>query len=201
MTPDLRLTALLQAARDGDRAARDDLMPLVYDELRRIARQRLAGFRPGSVLSTTSLVHEAYVKLVEPTKVGWQDRAHFFALASRAMRFILVDYARARAAQKRGGGKGELPLEEIQIEAGAGGVSESERAFELLTLNRALDDLLGFSSRLAEIVEYRFFGGLTFEEIAETTGRSVPTVKRDWQRARAWLYRAMAQEGEVTAES
>ncbi|ARA93889.1 MAG: sigma-70 family RNA polymerase sigma factor [Bacteroidetes bacterium] len=175
----------LQQAREGDTDAVGRLLPQVYDELRRIAHQRLRQHRPGQTLNTTALVHEAYLKLVDQTQVTWNDRAHFFALASRAMRFILVDHARARTAQKRGGRQVPLPLDAVQVAAA------DAQAAELLSLNQALDRLAEHDERLARVVEYRFFGGLTYEEIAEVTGRSVPTVKRDWQRARAWLYRLM----------
>ena len=130
-------------------------------------------------------------KLVDQTRAAWQDRAHFFALAARAMRFILVDYARARTAQKRGGTQADLRLDGLQI---AEDDRADARAEDLLTLNRALDRLAGFDERLSQLVEYRFFGGLTYEEIADVTGRSVPTVKRDWRRARAWLYRVMQDD-------
>ena len=183
------ITRLLHQASQGQSQAHDQLYPLVYDELRRIAHQRLLRDRPGHTLNTTALVHEAYLKLVDQTHAGWNDRAHFFALASRAMRFILVDYARKRTAQKRGGRQDDVPLSAVQLAA-------DERSTDLLTLNDALDKLHVFSERLARLVEYRFFGGLTYEEIAEVTEWSVPTIKRDWQRARAWLYQAM-QDGEI----
>jgi RNA polymerase sigma factor (TIGR02999 family) len=177
-------TQLLRAARGGDRAAFDLLFSRVYDELRRIAHQRLSRYRPGETLDTTGLVHEAYLKLVDPTVAGAQDRAHFLALASRAMRFIVIDHARARQVQKRGGGEADLPLDEVQIAA-------EEPAAELLALDRALEQLSALDERQSKLVEYRFFGGLTYEEIAEVTGLSVRTVKRDWVRARTWLYTYM----------
>jgi RNA polymerase sigma factor (TIGR02999 family) len=177
-------TQLLLAARAGDRDSFDRLYSHVYDELRRIAHQRLLQFRPGETLDTTGLVHEVYLRLVDQTRAGWQDRAHFFALASRAMRFVLVDYARARTAEKRGGRQSNVPLDAVEVAA-------DERASDLIELADALEQLTAVSPRLGETVDYRFFGGLTFDEIAEATGRSVPTVKRDWTRARAWLYRSM----------
>ncbi len=189
MTNEHHVTQLLQEAREGRREAFDEVFPLVYDELRRIAHQRLMKHRPGRTLDTTALVHEAYLKLVDQTKAGWQDRAHFFALASRAMRFILIDYARRRAAQKRGGRQEGAPFDAVQVAVGER--AADERAADLLTLNQALEALTKVSERQGRLVEYRFFGGLTYEEIAEVTGRSVPTVKRDWQRARTWLYHAM----------
>lgn len=189
MPDEHHVTRLLLAARGGSRDAFDEMFPLVYDKLRRIARRRLAKHRPGHTLDTTALVHEAYLKLVDQTQVQWQDRAHFFALASRAMRHILIDYARRRTARKRGGRQENVPLDDVQI--AAEGHAADERAADLLTLNQALEALDKLSRRQSRLVEYRFFGGLTYEEIAEVTGRSVATVKRDWRRARTWLYHAM----------
>ena len=184
-----QITQLLHQVSQGDADAQDQLYPAIYDELRRIAHDRLLRNRPGETLNTTALVHEAYLRLVDQTQAEWNDRSHFFATASRAMRFILIDYARKRTAQKRGGPREDVPLSAVQIAA-------DERSADLLTLNDALDQLTTYSERLARLVEYRFFGGLTYDEIADVTGRSVPTVKRDWKRARAWLYRAMQdQEG------
>jgi RNA polymerase sigma factor (TIGR02999 family) len=176
--------ALLRACRSGDGSAVDLLFTRMYAELRAIAHQRLRSFRPGETLDTTALVHEAYVKLIDQGQAEPHDRAHFLALASRAMRFVLVDYARARSAAKRGGAAVAVPLDEVQVAA-------DERAEDLLQLDEALRLLSAADARLAEVVEYRFFGGLTHEEIAQATGRSVPTVKRDWTRARAWLFRTM----------
>lgn len=177
-------TQLLERVRRGDRGAFDDLFALLYGSLREIAHRRLARHRPGATLSTTALVHEAYLRLVDQSAATWQDRAHFLALASRAMRFILVDYARAQSAQKRGGDGVAVPLDAVQLAA-------DERAAELLELDEALDQLASYDARLSELVEYRFFGGLTFEEIEEVSGLSVRTLKRDWTRARLWLSRAM----------
>lgn len=177
-------TELLLAASARDREAFDHAFGLVYEELRRAAHQRLVRYRPGQTLNTTALVHEAYLRLVDQSRIRWKDRTHFLALASRAMRHILIDYARARTAQKRGGAAQEVPLDAVQV-AAAGS------AADLLALNEALEQLSRFSSRLAQLVEYRFFGGLTHEEIADVLGVSVPTVKRDWARARTWLFRAM----------
>jgi RNA polymerase sigma factor (TIGR02999 family) len=176
--------SLLRARRSGDDTAVDALFARMYGQLREIAHQRLRSFRPGDTLNTTALVHEAYVKLVDQGRAEPQDRGHFLALASRAMRFVLVDYARSRSAAKRGGGSDDVPLDAIQIAAG-------ERAHDLLQLDSALGELAELDARLAEVVELRFFGGLSHDEIASATGRSVPTVKRDWARARAWLFRAM----------
>ena len=183
------ITQLLNLVQNGSTEAENALYDAVYDELRRIAQQRLARNRPGETLNTTALVHEAYLRLVDQAQAGQNDRSHFFALASRAMRFILIDYARKRTAEKRGGNQKDIPLSAIQL-------GREERTADLLTLNDALDRLTAYSERLGQLVEYRFFGGMTYEEIAEITGWSLPTVKRDWQRARAWLYRAM-QAGEA----
>lgn len=175
---------LLSRLRDGDSQAFDDLFEHVYDELREIAHQRLSRHRPGETLNTTALVHEAYLRLVDQSDADWQDRAHFLAVASRAMRFIIIDYARALSAAKRGGESEPVPFDDVQV-------GTEDRTADLLALDDSLEKLAGFSERLARLVEYRFFGGLTYKEVAEVTGRSVPTVKRDWRRARTWLYRAM----------
>lgn len=182
-------TQLLRAARGGSRTAFDDLYAHVYDDLRQAAHQRLARYREGQTLNTTALVHEAYLRLVDQQAMRWEDRAHFLALASRAMRFILIDHVRASTAKKRGGVEEALPLEAVQV-------AIDDRGADLLALNEALEQLAVYSGRLAQLVEYRFFGGLTYEEIASVTEMSIPTVKRDWARARAWLYRAMDPDGE-----
>ncbi len=184
MTEQDDTTQLLINARGGDERAFDRLFEHLYRELRSLAHERLRRFRPGETLSTTALVHEAYLRLVDQSRAGLEDRSHFLALASRAMRFVLVDYARARSAQKRGGHRSDLPLDALHAAA-------DERAADLLMLNDALGELADRDHRLSRVVEYRFFGGLTFEEIAQATGLSVPTLKRDWTRARAWLYRSM----------
>ncbi|HEU5209364.1 MAG TPA: sigma-70 family RNA polymerase sigma factor [Longimicrobiales bacterium] len=181
-------TTLLQAVRAGDRDAFDALFVLAYEDLRRAAHQRLARHRPGETLNTSVLVHEAYVRLVDGAKAEPVDRAHFLALASRAMRFVLIDHVRSGAAQKRGGGQFNISLDDVQVAA-------PENSPDLLALNQALDNLSEYSPRLGRVVEYRFFGGLTYEEIAAATGASVPTVKRDWVRARAWLFDAMQTDG------
>ena len=183
-------TQLLADVRGGDRAALDRLLPRVYDELRVIARSRLRRHRPGETLNTTAVVHEAFLKLTAGETPGWKDRAHFFALAARAMRFVLIGYARERAAEKRGGGVRPLALD---TSIGVSDPAESE-ALDLLSVDAALDRLAAVSERLAEVVELRFFGGMQYEEIAEAVGRSVPTVKRDWQRARTYLYRMVRAE-------
>ena len=172
----------------GGREVLDRLFALAYDELRRSARRRLQRHGRGETLNTTMLVHETYLRLVDQSRVESCDRAHFLALASRAMRFVLVDHVRARTAQKRGGVREQVPLDAVQIAAEA-------RAMDLLALDEALERLARFDPRLAQLIEYRFFGGLTYDDIAEVSGLSVPTVKRDWVRARAWLFHAMCDSG------
>lgn len=184
MNPEQDITACLFEAGAGGEQARERLYIVVYDTLREIARQRLRQFRPGETMNTTALVHEVYLKLIDQTRAGWRDRAHFFATASRSMRFILIDYARARTAARRGGRQADLPLDALQVAA-------DERADDLIALDEALTQLATLDERLGRIVELRFFAGMTYEEIAEVTARSVPTVKRDWQRARTWLYQLM----------
>ncbi|MFN2315040.1 MAG: ECF-type sigma factor [Gemmatimonadales bacterium] len=161
------------------------LFPVVYQELLALARRHLNRQGP-STLTTTEVVHEVFLRLAEGERVGWQDRAHFFALASRAMRFILVDRARARAALKRGSGMPVITL----VDGDAPLIDRSE---ELLAIAEALERLAAHDTRLATLVQYRFFGGMSYAEISEVTGVSVPTAKRDWARARSWLYRFMAE--------
>ena len=173
------VTQLLVAWGRGDEAARDELIPLVYDTLRRIARYQLRGERAGHTLETTALINEAYLKLVDQS-VSWENRAHFFGIAARLMRQLLVDYARARQRLKRGG-----DLQQISITA-AGGLAE-ERAIDLLALDEALRTLTEVDPQSSHIVELRFFGGLTIEETAQVLGVSTPTVERGWRAARAWL--------------
>jgi RNA polymerase sigma factor (TIGR02999 family) len=177
-------TALLAQWRGGDRSALDQLFPLVYEELRAKAHRLLEGHNVGKTLSTTALVHESYLKLIRSEGLTWQDRAHFLALAARAMRMVLVSYARTQSAEKRGGGAVPLELkEELAL--------SSERAGQMLALDEALERLAGLDERLSRTVELRFFGGLTIEEIAEAEGFAPSTVKLDWQKARAWLYREL----------
>ena len=178
-------TALLLDARAGRRDAADALFERLYGELHRLAHARLRALRPGATLDTTGLVHEAYLRLVDPGRVAAVDRAHFLALAARAMRFVVLDRARARARQKRDGR--DVPLGEVEMAA-------DERAAEVLALDEAVERLRARDARLAEVVAFRFFAGLTYDEIAEATGRSVATVERDWVRARVWLYRAMQED-------
>jgi RNA polymerase sigma-70 factor (ECF subfamily) len=165
----------------------DRLVPLVYDELRRIARRQLRGERSDHTLDTTALVHEAYLKLSQLERIEWRDRGHFLAAAAGAMRRILVDCAVARKAEKRGGAaRQQIPLEEVTILAG-------DRAEELLVLDEALERLAVHSARAAHIVEMRFFGGMSIEETAEVLEISPATVKREWTLARAWLNRELGR--------
>ncbi len=179
------ITDVLLGARDGDAQAMDRLFGSVYDELRRVAHAALRNEQTGHTLSTTGLVHEAYFKLVDQTRVEWSDRAHFFGVAARAMRQILVEYARRRGAVKRGGRFRLVALEE-------GLVPADERADALVAVDEALTRLAEHDSAMARVVECRFFAGLTEEETAEATGASVRTVQRQWRRAKAWLYQELA---------
>jgi RNA polymerase sigma factor (TIGR02999 family) len=174
------VTQLLIAYRDGDRDAFDRLVPMVYEDLRRIARRQLRRGAPGQTLNTTGLVHEAYLKLVDPAKVDWQGRGHFLAVSARAMRQVIIGYARKRSAGKRGGGERPVTLDEAQI-------AVDDQAERLLALDRALERLGGKDPRLAQVVECRFFAGLSEEETAQALGVSLRTAQRDWMRARAWL--------------
>jgi RNA polymerase sigma factor (TIGR02999 family) len=180
------ITQLLVAARAGDGGAVDKLLPLVYDELRLAAHRQLMKRRPGQTLETTALVHEAYLKLVDQSRAEYRDRSHFMAVAAVAMRHILVDYARRRMAKKRGGDDFQVTLNEARVGVDA-------RAVEILDLDVALRSLEKLSERLAKLVELRFFGGLTVEETAEVMSLSERTVKRDWAKARAFLYRALSE--------
>ncbi len=180
------VTQLLHQLNAGDAAAAESLVPRIYDALRAIAHNHLRNERTGHTLGTTALVHEAYLKLVDQKRATWQSRAHFFAVASQAMRRILVDYARHAQAAKRGGGAAHVTLED------AVGLRVTQEP-DLLALDEALDLLASFDPRQARIVEYRFFSGLTIEETASVLEISPATVKRDWTLAKAWLYRTMSQ--------
>jgi RNA polymerase sigma factor (TIGR02999 family) len=175
-----QVTDLLVRLRDGDPGAMDRLFPLVYGELRRIAHWQLRGERPGHTLSTTGLVHETYLKLVDQTRIQWRDRGHFFRVASWAMRRILVDYARSYRTLRRGGGLQRVPFDED--------LAIAERGETLVALDEALDRLAAVDERLSRVVECRYFGGLTAEETAEALGISTRTVERDWLKARSWLH-------------
>ncbi len=178
------VTALLAAWGDGDREALDHLLPLVYAELRRLAHARMRGERGGHSLQTTALVNEAYLRLVDYRRVRARDRSHFLAIAAQAMRRILIERARARSAVKRDGGAA-LALEAAEDQAGA-------RAGELVALDEALSRLAGFDARKAQVVELKYFGGLTNDETAAALEISGATVEREWSAARAWLRSAMA---------
>ncbi len=179
-----KVTQLLVAWSAGDKAAHDELMPLVYEELRRLAHQCIRRERPGHTLQTSALLNEAYLRLVDQKNIHWQDRAHFFGIAARLMRQVLVDYARKRGYAKRGGDAHRVPLDEALI------VSE-ERAADVVALDDALKSLAEIDPRQSQIVELRFFGGLSIEETAEVLAVSPGTVMRDWTLAKAWLRRAV----------
>lgn len=190
MAADARdITALLKAWGQGDRAALDELTPLVYGQLRKLAAQYLRKERQGHSLQTTALVHEAYLRLVRSDDAGWNDRVHFFAVCANVMRRILVDHARKRASVKRGGpavafGGADVDLDQLPAH-------ESERAIELMALDEALTALGALDPRRARVIELRFFGGLSVEETATVLHVSPQTVMRDWKLARAWLTREL----------
>ena len=187
------LTQLLVAWSNGDKSAFDQLMPLVYQELRKMANYHLAHERPGHTLQTRALVNEAYLRLIDQRHVQWQNRSHFFAIAAKAMRRVLVDYARTRNVAKRGGGTPNLVLEEAEV-------AGQERATNIVALDDALETLKVLDPRKSQVVELRFFGGLSIEETAEVLEISPNTVMRDWSTAKAWLHRELNNEisSEVT---
>jgi RNA polymerase sigma factor (TIGR02999 family) len=180
------VTALLKGAGAGDREMLDRLLPLVYEQLRRVARVHLATEREGHTLNTTALVHETYLKLVDQTRVEWSDRAQFFAVASMAMRRILVDHARKHATVKRGGSRKRVPLD-------AANLSVEDRAHTILELDQALTRLADIDERLSKVVECRFFGGMTEEETAEALGVSARTVRSDWATAKGLLFLELSE--------
>jgi RNA polymerase sigma factor (TIGR02999 family) len=179
-----QITRLLASIRDGDRHAIDAVFNLVYAELHTAARRQLARGRPGQTLDTTVLVHEAYLKLVDSAQANWTDRGHFFAVAAKAMRQIIIDYARWASRKKRGGGIHKISLDGIDV-------ADEERASELVALDAALTQLESFSERLARIVELRFFAGLSVEETAELLAAEPHQIKREWRKARAFLFQAI----------
>jgi len=186
MTPSSEsITQLLTEWRDGDETALDRLIPLVYEELRRLAHHYLRRERPGYTLQTSALVNEAYLRLVDHKGMRWQNRAHFYAVAAQAMRRILVDHARSRDAAKRGGGANLIGLDEAATAA-------QMQAANLLALNEALNQLALIDKRKSRIVELRYFGGMSVEETAEVIGVSPVTVMREWSSAKAWLLRAIS---------
>ena len=185
----LPITALLHRLRDGEQSALDELLPLVYGELHRIARSFMRRQPPGHTLQPTALVNEAFIKLFEDGKPQLADRAHFLALMARVMRQVLVDHARAIGAAKRGGGEARVPWD-TNIEVKADGVAER---MKLLELHDALDALARENRTLAEVIEMHYFGGMTAEEAAVAVGRSVHVVRHDLRLARAWLRRELAR--------
>jgi len=180
------ITQLLEEWSRGDRSALDRLIPLVHAELRRIARRQMSQERAGHTLQATALVNEAYVRLAGDAGQRWQNRAHFFAVCAQVMRHVLIDHARSRAREKRGGA-----LQRVSLE-GAAALAEGGEA-ELLALDEALARLEEFDRQKARVVELRYFAGLGIEETAEALGVSPTTVRREWRRAKAWLYRALAE--------
>ena len=179
-----QITGLLVSWRKGDKAALDQLMPLVYDELHRLAHRYMKRERPGQTLQTTALVNEAYLRLADSNEIEWQNRAHFFAIAAQIMRHLLVDRARSRRYAKRGGGAHPVTLDETAV-------ISPERDLQLLELDEALNKLAAIDARKSRLVELRYFGGLSVEEAAEVLGISGITVKREWSKTKAWLYREL----------
>jgi len=187
--PDDGLTQWLIRLRDGDGEALDRLLPIVYDELRSVARAQLRNENPGHTLGATALVHEAYIRLTGRNEIDPKDRSHFFAIAAHSMRRVLIDHARIRGAQKRGSGQVALSLEH------AGALLTDDGSGELLIIDDALERLATANPRAAQVVERRFFAGLTLDETAESLGLSKKTVQRDWTLARAWLQKEIERLG------
>jgi RNA polymerase sigma-70 factor, ECF subfamily len=183
--PDHEITRLLESWNNGRQEALDELMPLVYQELRRMAKRYMSSQPSGHTLQTTALIHEAYLKLADNREKNWQNRAHFFAVAGQAMRHILVDHARSHKAEKRGGERQFISLEEVAV-------ISTERAAEVVALDEALQNLTNIDERKARVVELRYFGGLSVEETAEVLKISANTVKRDWSFAKMWLLRELS---------
>jgi RNA polymerase sigma factor (TIGR02999 family) len=178
----LHVTDLLLAWGEGDESALERLMPVVHEELRRLAHRQMRRERQGHTLQTTALVNEAYMRLIDLSRVRWQDRAHFFAMSARLMRRILVDHARSRNYQKRGGGSANVALDEALMVS-------TERGADLIALDEALEALAKVDARKSQVVEMRFFGGLSVDETAEALHVSGETVMRDWRLAKVWLLR------------
>src|SRR5947208_6574916 len=185
-----RVTQLLEQWSHGENAALAELTPLVYEELRRLAQHFMEGQRPDHTLQTTVLVNEAYLRLADQTNPNWQSRAHFFAVAARAMRQILVSYARSSRAQKRGGGGARIELDEAAI-------LSPEQSKEIVDLHEALERLCALDSRKGQVVELKYFGGLHHDEIAEVMKISAVTVRRDWVFAKAWLHKELHQPAQM----
>jgi RNA polymerase sigma factor (TIGR02999 family) len=195
MTDQHQATLLLRRLNEGDRDAAAELLPMIYDELKRLAGRYMQGEAPGHTLQTTALVHEAYLRLIDIPDAGWQNRGHFFGVAATAMRHVLVDHARAKNAEKRGGGRPKVSLEEALV-------LYEERAVDLIALDEALVQLEAMDPQLARIVDLRFFGGLSNEEVAEILETSLRTVERGWPTARAWLRNRLAEtEGTNSGEA
>lgn len=187
------VTQLLHQASKGNQDAFNKLLPLVYEELKQLARKKLRAEREGHTLNATALVHEAYLKLVDQKEVEWQSRTHFFAIASQAMRRILIDYAKLKKAGKRGGGAPHVSLEAAESKS-PGEIFSDDQANELIALDDALNRLAEFNQRGAEVVQYRYFGGLSHGEIADVLGTSEITVRRAWIMAKSWLRRELNEE-------
>ena len=183
-----RVTQLLVNWSQGDTAALAELTPLVYDDLRRLAHRHMGRQRPDHTLQTTALAHEAYLRLADQTNPNWQTRAHFFAVAARAMRHILVDYAKRYRSQKRGGGVLKIELDEAALVS-------PEESKEIIDLHEALESLATLDARKAKVVELKYFGGLNYDEIAEVLKISPVTVRRDWEFAKVWLYAELQSAG------
>jgi len=185
-SPERQVTGLLLAWGAGDESAFEQLVPLVHAELRRLAHRAMGRERAGHTLQTTALVNEAYLRLIDVSRVRWQDRAHFFAMSARLMRRILVDHARTRKSQKRGGATRKVSFEEALVVS-------TERGSDLVALDDALKALAAVDARKCEVVELRYFGGLSVEESAEALRVSPDTILRDWRLAQAWLLRELSQ--------
>ena len=181
------ITRLLKAWSEGNDEALEKLTPLVYQELHRVARRYMAAERPDHTLQTTALIHEVYLRLVDARDVNWNDRAHFFAVCAQLMRRILIDFARSRHYQKRGGGARRLPLDEAPLVS-------AEPPADIMALDDALKTLARVDERKSRVVELRFFGGLSVEETAEVLKVSPETVMRDWKLAKAWLLRELSEQ-------
>lgn len=180
------ITQLLIKFRNGSRESYNQLFPLVYDHLKQIACRQLAGEDRGHTYSKTDLVHETYFKLINQAKVNWQDRAHFYAIAARSMRQILIDHARKKCAKKRGGSKQDQTfIDEI--------MRVEHQAEELINIDKALSKLATLDNRMAKVVEFRYFGEMTFDDIAGVLDLSARTIKRDWAQARGWLYKELKE--------
>jgi RNA polymerase sigma-70 factor (ECF subfamily) len=179
------VTQLLLAWSQGEGAALDELLPLVNAELHRLAHQYMRRETPGHTLQTSALVNEAYLKLIDQRQVTWQNRSHFYGIVAQLMRRVLLDHARRRQQAQRGGSFLHVPLDEAVLGA-------AQRTAELIALDDALNDLAKFDTRKSQIVELRFFGGLSNEEVAEVTGLSLRTIEREWQKAKIWLHQAIS---------